>query len=341
MLTMHRSRHSIISGSVSSIPLKIRSNDGRCINITVEFTDRVEQVKKRIACELGVPSESVSQLSLLISDVRTRSQVPIDSNAQLISDLMSIYASRGSVKRIDMIAANAHQLSPKTAYDVCQILKHWMSPALRSSRVYQRAIDQIRSLSAQVLASPELGQTIRLSRRMDQVTRGIELLKKLGFAMLAENTSVLLPAGADIRGFLIAQDLFRVDIAMPVPMLVYRPETPRRHRRHRLRHLRDLLASRPSMDYESLLNLENVQVGLDPKLLKALPVQTMDHDNGIRCDGVQVDCGICLMPFAQGDRVLRLPCFHAYHEDCAGSWLATSKKCPMDMSEVVFEDVGC
>jgi len=51
------------------------------------------------------------------------------------------------------------------------------------------------------------------------------------------------------------------------------------------------------------------------------------------------DCVVCRDPFAIGDIVMRLPfCSHAFHEDCALSWLTKHNTCPFCRRELPTDD---
>ena len=66
-----------------------------------------------------------------------------------------------------------------------------------------------------------------------------------------------------------------------------------------------------------------------PEVLDALP-----------CTVLQVDvpdaqeCQVCLLPLVAGDTVLRLPCFHCYHQACIVPWLQRHRSCPVCKHDV-------
>eukprot|EP00741_Cyanophora_paradoxa_P004336 tig00000792_g4210.t1 len=39
-------------------------------------------------------------------------------------------------------------------------------------------------------------------------------------------------------------------------------------------------------------------------------------------------CSVCLEELAEGERALRLPCSHHFHEQCIAKWLGTDARCP-------------
>jgi hypothetical protein len=85
------------------------------------------------------------------------------------------------------------------------------------------------------------------------------------------------------------------------------------------------------MTYEEILEMQEklgeVSRGLTEDQLRRLPV--------VRQKGA-ADCSICfeLIPFAA--RVLRLPCRHEFHQECAFKWLSLNKQCPICKDPVVI-----
>lgn len=45
-------------------------------------------------------------------------------------------------------------------------------------------------------------------------------------------------------------------------------------------------------------------------------------------------CSICLFEYFDTDRLMILPCLHAYHEHCARTWLQSKRTCPICVKEV-------
>ena len=50
--------------------------------------------------------------------------------------------------------------------------------------------------------------------------------------------------------------------------------------------------------------------------------------------GEQKNCSICLEDFAEGDKIIYLPCFHYYHSVCIEKWTKSSNKCPLCNIEI-------
>jgi len=57
-------------------------------------------------------------------------------------------------------------------------------------------------------------------------------------------------------------------------------------------------------------------------------------------------CTICLGEYEDGEKLVKLPCSHIYHEDCVSSWTSNHTRCPLcnyDLSQiigVVADDAG-
>lgn len=80
--------------------------------------------------------------------------------------------------------------------------------------------------------------------------------------------------------------------------------------------------------YESLTDLEDVPVPVDPEILAELPVYK------IRSNHEAETCVVCLTEYEPGDEVIVFGCSHKFHNSCARQWLATSNRCPLCMSDV-------
>ena len=48
----------------------------------------------------------------------------------------------------------------------------------------------------------------------------------------------------------------------------------------------------------------------------------------------EVQCPICRMEFEEGDDLVKLPCQHPYHRQCATQWLQINKSCAVCSTEV-------
>ena len=45
-------------------------------------------------------------------------------------------------------------------------------------------------------------------------------------------------------------------------------------------------------------------------------------------------CGICLLEFEPGDRLIQTPCEHVFHDGCLQEWLMVKLQCPTCRSEL-------
>jgi hypothetical protein len=84
------------------------------------------------------------------------------------------------------------------------------------------------------------------------------------------------------------------------------------------------------LDYDRLVDLPRVEVGVDRRVLDALPVSPFTPSAGRPAD----DCSVCLEKYGRGDTVLTLPCLHFFHQSCAIPWLKANKTCPVCKKEV-------
>ncbi|KAK4799688.1 hypothetical protein SAY86_025053 [Trapa natans] len=71
--------------------------------------------------------------------------------------------------------------------------------------------------------------------------------------------------------------------------------------------------------------------GLSQEALDQLHVKIFSHTEKSREDSVErksQDCSICLESFMEGDKLICLPCNHAFHSDCLDPWVQTCGNCP-------------
>lgn len=95
------------------------------------------------------------------------------------------------------------------------------------------------------------------------------------------------------------------------------PQPPRRRRRRR----RFVFA--PGQD--PVIH-ETHQVGLNPSILRSLPVLVFQPEQFK--DGL--DCAVCLSEVVQGEKTRLLPkCNHGFHVDCIDMWFHSHSTCPL------------
>lgn len=87
--------------------------------------------------------------------------------------------------------------------------------------------------------------------------------------------------------------------------------------------------------YEDLLKLDElngvVKKGLSNSQLKALPL--VPFQKGTKSDD-ECKCFVCFETFGNGEKVMLLPCLHAYHGPCIAGWLKDNKSCPVCRQEI-------
>lgn len=93
-----------------------------------------------------------------------------------------------------------------------------------------------------------------------------------------------------------------------------------------------------NMTYEELLELgETVGTqnrGLSQDLISLLPVSIYKCSLFTRKKSGKDRCVICQMEYKRRERLITLPCKHAYHVDCGTKWLSINKACPICYTEV-------
>jgi len=60
-----------------------------------------------------------------------------------------------------------------------------------------------------------------------------------------------------------------------------------------------------------------------------------------KLDEEEPNCTICLCEYEDGDRLVKLPCGHVYHEECVSSWTSNHVRCPLcnyDLESVTTEN---
>jgi hypothetical protein len=287
-------------------------------------------VRQRIAMGLGIPLQSVHSMVLTMTGAGGSQGSVVSAELSMVSDLINIAGSSG----VKILVENCHLLCPKASYDIVKILEHWMSPILSTKAAYRIATTTLRDFLIEVLHEPTSRHALNpahANRVFARVSRGQELLKKLG--MSVSSNAVYANAGLDTRPLQVALDHLTATAAAAVvpttsPSRTHARSTTMGPRHRRLREFIDF-------SYENLLRFESIRIGLDAEVLNQLPLQEMtSHSMLGMVNSGHYDCGICLEQFAVGDVVIRLPCFHTFHQHCATTWLTTSKKCPNDMIEV-------
>lgn len=69
------------------------------------------------------------------------------------------------------------------------------------------------------------------------------------------------------------------------------------------------------------------QTGLKKKILEEMPVRV--YSTGLKIQGAEPECAICLTEFECGEPVRVLPgCDHAFHVKCIDRWLLARSSCP-------------
>lgn len=87
--------------------------------------------------------------------------------------------------------------------------------------------------------------------------------------------------------------------------------------------------------YEDLLKLDEingvVKKGLNQAQIRSLPL--VSFSKGERTED-ECRCCICYEDFIAGEKVMLLPCLHAYHSTCLVPWLSNNRICPICREEI-------
>eukprot|EP00698_Gefionella_okellyi_P004002 TRINITY_DN1370_c0_g1_i2.p1 TRINITY_DN1370_c0_g1~~TRINITY_DN1370_c0_g1_i2.p1 ORF type:complete len:177 (+),score=33.58 TRINITY_DN1370_c0_g1_i2:564-1094(+) len=75
------------------------------------------------------------------------------------------------------------------------------------------------------------------------------------------------------------------------------------------------------LDYETLLQLEDVPCGLTPQQLAKIPKRSWAQSD-------EASCRVCLYVFEAKEVVRALPCKHTFHSECIDQWFALKQTCP-------------
>jgi len=82
------------------------------------------------------------------------------------------------------------------------------------------------------------------------------------------------------------------------------------------------------LSYENLVDLEDVRVTVPPAVVKNFPVT--HYNSSAAHNDADAKCAICQVEYAEGEELMKLPCQHSFHSECASEWLTSySKNCPM------------
>ncbi|KAI9086238.1 hypothetical protein K1719_031692 [Acacia pycnantha] len=99
-------------------------------------------------------------------------------------------------------------------------------------------------------------------------------------------------------------------------------------RRMRLQHMTAHPMSPPA---------DNIQRGVEPEVLKKIPILPYSHKKvgSFRLD--QTECAICLGELLEGEKVRLLPsCCHAFHIACIDLWFNKNSNCPICRAPLVI-----
>lgn len=89
-------------------------------------------------------------------------------------------------------------------------------------------------------------------------------------------------------------------------------------------------AADSSSDYEHLVQLEDVKVGLSWEEIEAFPLLIVGETTRLNAGEDDGQCVICMEDLKYGSLVRMLPCQHAeFCAECIEKWLGENKKCPI------------
>ncbi|TVU29646.1 hypothetical protein EJB05_21222, partial [Eragrostis curvula] len=81
--------------------------------------------------------------------------------------------------------------------------------------------------------------------------------------------------------------------------------------------------------------------GVDPELLRSLPVTVYRASSSGPKDNAVVECAVCLAELEDGEAARFLPrCGHGFHAECVDMWLASHTTCPLCRLIVAKPDIA-
>jgi len=69
--------------------------------------------------------------------------------------------------------------------------------------------------------------------------------------------------------------------------------------------------------------------GLNLKTSKSGYGSLAQEDEKTATEDELATCSICLCEYEDGERIVRLPCSHEYHDECVSSWTSNHVRCPL------------
>ncbi|CAK0800814.1 unnamed protein product [Prorocentrum cordatum] len=71
-----------------------------------------------------------------------------------------------------------------------------------------------------------------------------------------------------------------------------------------------------------------------PAQIRALKLIRFIKDGQVESSQQGPTCAVCLAEYCDRDELRELPCGHRFHKNCADTWLAKSKRCPLCMGAI-------
>jgi hypothetical protein len=97
----------------------------------------------------------------------------------------------------------------------------------------------------------------------------------------------------------------------------------------------------PNLDYEQLLQLDaNVKNPLDNHYISMLITEKIQQNTIDHLAEDSKKCLICFEDFEANQKIIRLPCFHIFHEIEINHWFSENKTCPIcrvDIEELLLK----
>ncbi|KAM6553799.1 hypothetical protein CsatB_014561 [Cannabis sativa] len=89
------------------------------------------------------------------------------------------------------------------------------------------------------------------------------------------------------------------------------------------------------LDYDDDIDVDDYDMNHVPIRFVAASEESIEKLEKVQVKDNQIFCSICLEDVLVGLEATKLPCTHAYHEECVVEWLQVSKFCPNCRVEIV------